>query len=74
MTVKLYGPAVNGYPVITPVVPLKVSPAGKDPAVIKYAYGVVPPEATTVSFTSTPTTIGARLAGLMLTGGLIIQV
>ena len=44
--VKFDVPAVVGVPVIAPVDPFNVRPAGSVPAIVQ-AYGVVPPVATT---------------------------
>ena len=50
VTVKLIAPVCGpvGVPVITPVVELSVSPAGKLPTVTAHVYGVIPPVAPSV--------------------------
>ena len=48
-TVKFEVPAVVGVPVIAPVDPFNVKPAGKLPAIVAHVYGVVPPAATRVA-------------------------
>jgi len=45
--VKFDVPAVVGVPVIAPVDPFNVKPAGKLPTIVAHVYGVVPPVATT---------------------------
>ena len=48
-TVKLEAPADAGVPVIAPLAPLSVRPAGKDPLAIDQVYGSVPPLAASVA-------------------------
>jgi len=48
-TVKFEVPAVVGVPVIAPVDPFNVKPAGKLPTTVAHVYGVVPPAATKVA-------------------------
>ncbi len=42
-------PAPVGVPEIAPVLVLKVSPAGNDPAVMLHVYGLVPPDSPSVA-------------------------
>jgi len=49
VTVKLLAPTVVGVPLITPVVALRLRPAGRAPAVTAYLYGPMPPAAVTAS-------------------------
>jgi hypothetical protein len=44
-TVKFEGPAVVGVPVIAPLAPVRVRPAGSAPEVMDHVSGVVPPVA-----------------------------
>jgi len=48
-TVKSEVPAVVGVPVIAPVDPFNVNPAGGLPTTVAHVYGVVPPAATKVA-------------------------
>ena len=45
--VKFDVPALVGVPVIAPVDPFNVKPAGTLPTIVAHVYGVVPPVATT---------------------------
>ena len=44
--VKLKAPWTSGVPVIAPVLELSVRSEGKLPALMEYAYGGIPPDAT----------------------------
>jgi hypothetical protein len=46
--VKLGASTVDGFPLMTPVVVFKLSPAGSEPAVIDQVRGAVPPVEATV--------------------------
>ncbi len=54
LTVKLKVPEDVGVPEITPVVALRTSPAGKEPALIDHVYGVFPPVAVSVAVYAVP--------------------
>jgi len=53
LTVKLIGPVTLpvGVPVIAPVPPFNVKPAGSAPTLIDQAYGVMPPVAPASGYT-----------------------
>ena len=67
-TVKGYVPAVVGVPVIAPVALERARPGGKAPAASDQAYGVFPPDASTVCEYACPTVPAGRLAVVTWSG------
>lgn len=55
LAVKGKVPVDVGVPEITPVEALRVSPGGKEPALIDHVYGFVPPDAVSVPEYGVPT-------------------
>lgn len=61
---KLAVPADVGVPVISPVVPFNVKPAGNAPCVTAKLYGATPPAAVTVWLYAKPNVPPDNVAGL----------
>jgi hypothetical protein len=73
-TVKLIGPVTLpvGVPVIAPVPPFNVKPAGSAPTLIDQAYGVMPPVAPSVWLYAVPSVPPGSVAGVIFSVGALI--
>jgi hypothetical protein len=69
VTVKLGLPAAVGVPVIAPVEPLRLSPAGNAPDVTVHVYGAIPPAAASVTEYAIPTIPPAKSPAAVLIAG-----
>ena len=67
-TVKLAVPTEVGVPLIPPVVGLRVSPAGGEPAVMDHEYGDVPSTAARLAVYATPTVPLGSVGAVLIVG------
>ncbi|HUD68512.1 MAG TPA: hypothetical protein VMQ17_28270 [Candidatus Sulfotelmatobacter sp.] len=61
-------PPPVGVPEITPVLALKLSPGGNDPAVMLHLYGLVPPDSASVALYALPA-VAAGIEVVVTAGG-----